>query len=378
MKFKLNRYIVFLLSVFFIIPVSCVREEITEKDIDPESSLIRIYGDTRADDGEGVLDDKNVVTSILEDDFIPDYSIIYISQKGLHNVEPEFENPSSNNLYKYLYYENPSASWESGYNFSPVDDKELDWDNIRSIGMDGNSYIFFSVYFPEDNEVRFRVENNQSSLSNLRRSNILGARHTTADLQSRLRFRFHHLMCYLRVYLYIPVFDAESNTGYLENSLDEGVVLNINPQFHINYSGDPGADASPTVELLGNGLEDVKMYLHEGFEETSINIKDYDPSVAEETDNVRKYTLSVLFPQQEITNRDLLRFFLHTPGGTPKSYVFNTNQNTQLTLKKGSVSQLGLYLRRKDNKTILINAEVMDWNHCSSEMNLVEETVSSK
>lgn len=359
-------------AVALAISASCSdRETLSEPE---ESKGVGIYASTRADEEGDILIGTNAVTDILDDSFENDFSVIYISQRGPNNVDPEFENPNSENLYTYVFYDNPSANWDGGYNFSPVGAKELDWDNIGRIGMIGSSYIFYSMYYPEDNKVRFEVEEDQSSLTNLRKSNILGARHTTADLNSRLRFRFYHLMVFLNVTLYVPVYDETDNSGFLENALDQGTAININRHFHVDYASNPGADASPTVALTGTELNDILMYVHPGFEETEINVADYYPWGEKETDRVRKYTLSVIFPAgQDITDRDLLRFMLHTPGGTIKKYVFSTLQNIQLQLSKGAVAQLALYLPRKENNTILINAEVVDWSNSSSEMNVVEE-----
>lgn len=321
-------------------------------------------------------DNTTVITDILDDEFINDYSLIYISQRGPNNIEPEFDNIDSENLYIYMYYDNPAANWDGGYNFASVGSKELDWDYIRNVvGAINNTYIFFSLYFPEDNKVRFQVNKDQSVLEKLKQSNILGARHTTDQLNSRLRFRFYHLMAFLNVDLYVPVFDADDNSGFLDNSLLEGCVLNINRFFQIDYSSDPGADQSPHVALQKDSpLEDILMYIHPGSEETNINVKDYYPNGEQTTDKVRKYTLSVLFPEgQDITDRELLRFNLKQPGGTVKKYLFKTNQSIALSLKKGYVSQLGLYLPRHQNNTILINSNILDWKSSSSEMNLMEE-----
>ena len=372
MKYMKNsyKYIIPVLVALF----SCQKEKEPPQYNKAETESPCLYASTRAEEiNDDVEIGNNPVTDCLNEDFVSGYSLIYISQRGGNNQDPDFMNETSDNFYTYLYYENPEANWEAGYNFEPYGKKELDWNKIRDLGMLGNSYIFYSIYSPEDNKIRFEVEQDQSDLSNLRKSNILGARHTTAELNSRLRFRFYHLMVFLNVNLYVPVYDKETNSGFLENALVEGRAISINRHFSIDYASDPGADASPTVGLSGTDSEEVRMYIHPGSEEMQINVPDYYPAV-EGTDRVRKYTLSVIFPAgQDVTNKDVLRFLLNTPGGTNKKYIFSTNQNIQLHLQKGSVTQLGLYLPRNDNNTILISAEIEDWKKCSSEMNMVEE-----
>ena len=375
-KLNLTYIIALLLGIFLF---SCREAEVETSQGQNEKTL-SVFASTRSeeDGDDDLVTMPNGITDILNDNFVEDYSLIYISQRGPDNVEPAFDNPDSDNLYTYSYYENPAATWESGYNFAPFGDKELDWKNIEDIGMIGNGYIFFSMYFPEDNKIRFFVESDQSDLKNLRRSNVLGALHTTDKIDSRLRFKFYHLMAFLNVTLYVPVFDESDNSGFLENALDKGTVLNINPNFSIDYSIVDGADQSLMVGLDGNNRSDVEMFIHEGSESTTINVAEFYPNSDIETDNVRKYTLSVLMPAgQNIQEGDFLRFQLHTPGGTVKKYVFSTSiQSINLQIEKGLVTQLGLYIPRKENNTILIDTEILDWNKSSSEMNLVEETVN--
>lgn len=373
---KIN-FLYFTVLISFLFLISCK----DTKEVKPETqkkNSFSIYASTRTeeDDNNDVVTSSNGITDILEDEFIDGFSQIYISQRG-NNLDPSFEDLESDNLYTYSYYENPAASWESGYNFAPVGNKELDWKNIQNIGQMSNGYVFFSLYFPQDNKVRFKVEQDQSFLDNLRKSNVLGARHTTDKIDSRLRFRFYHLMAFLNVYLYVPVYHESDNSGFLNNALEEGDVLNINPYFRINYSGDAGADQAPSVEIIQDSpLENVMMYLHPVSEVTSINVRDFYPASEIKTDEVRKYTLSVLFPAQNIQQGDFLRFQLHTPGGTIKKYLFSTNtQSISLQIEKGKVAQLGLYLPRNDNKTVVVNAEILEWNNSSSEMNVVEETI---
>lgn len=108
-----------------------------DKNSEPAPSIagnekrgIFALSDTEANDIFETEFDFKQFTDILDDGFINDYSVIYISQKGQNNIEPDFEDLDSDNLYAYMYYDNPSATWEAGYNFAPVGNKELDWENI--------------------------------------------------------------------------------------------------------------------------------------------------------------------------------------------------------------------------------------------------------
>lgn len=331
---------------------------------------------------------ESSVTDILDDSFKDGESLIYISQAGV-GIDP-FVETETNNWYLYQYYDNESAWWgsegedgenEGGYNFAPVGQNELDWETIKKIGYIGNSYTFCSLYFPGDNKIRNGVERDQSTLTNLRNSNYLGAKHTTIKEKVRLRFRFYHLMTYLHVTLYVPIWSASDNSGYLDSAVDKAEALQIYPDLQVDWKGETTSDASPGLSIpVSSEKTDIRMYMHPETVETEININEYYPNGKDQDviEKVTKYTFSVLLPPgQDISQRNFLRFYLHTPGGTEKKYLFSTSQipgNTQLELSRGTVNELELYLPRKENNTILISASIEDWKKASSEVNVTEES----
>lgn len=371
--------------------------EVREKDIqvseNKENRGIYAMTETNNTDGQNENPDVAETNRLLDDKFRNDYSIIYITQDS-DKIQPDFSDETSDNFYSYLYYDNPGAWWGSnvegeenigGYNFAPLGQRELDWDLIEENGKLSSGYVFCSLYYPGDNKIRFNVEQDQSTLEGLRNSNVLGAKHSTAQARSRLRFRFYHLMVYLKVVLYVPVWREEDNSGYLENAVRDGIALGIRRNFQVEWGSNSGADASPLTQATdGTDEDDILMYLHPESEITEINVSDYyDPGDGNEMEQVRKYTFSVLFPvNQRMQNGpgiDFLRFHLQTPGGTMKSYLFSTSQlstqdnNRQLLLERGKISVLQLYLPRKENNTILLKTYIEDWHNTSSEMNVFEE-----
>ena len=384
MTIRFIKYCIFLLLGAGILN-SCSDDSTSLAEKKENENQVRVAAFSAEEEGENAIESPFI--NLLDDAFIDDYSIIYISQKN-NTLEPVFES-GSDNMYTYQYYNNPEAWWgpegeqgenQGGYNFAPVGNDELDWDRIKDNGREGNAYVFCSLYFPGNNTIKFNVNQDQSSLQSFRNSNVLGAKHTTANEKSRLRFRFYHLMVYLQVSLYVPVWDAADNSGFLEGGLKKGVALDIINDFLIEWGAQTGADSSPNTYASTEGeKKDIIMYLHPDSEETEINISDFY-GAEEKKDKVRKYTFSVLFPAgeaQEFTGRDFLRFTLNTPGGTEKNYLFSTAQMTngsQLQFQRGHVSLLELYLPRHENNTILVNAEILEWGKTYSDLNVVEDT----
>ena len=386
---KRRKYIACLAFASMIGMVSCQTVAEPETVGRVETGAVEVFaGNENGSDSDGFQSPELVeITNLLDDGFVNNRSIIYLSQLG-PTVDPNFTDPSGGNYYTYMYYDNPSAWFGppneegeniGGYNFAPFGQYELDWAKIAEINKIGNGYVFCGLYFPYDNIVRFAVEKDQSELSNLQKSNVLGAKHTTANFESRLRFRFYHLMVYLRVTLYVPVWNETDNSGFLENALKQASILNVGNNFQIKWTSDIGADQLPDCEMVpGSDLTDILMYIYPGSEVTKINVADYyNYPDSDGTETVRKYTVGVLFPAgQDFTNRNFLRFGLDTPGGTRKNYVFSTSQTVgdgTLQFSRGSITSLDLYLPRNGNNTILIKAEVEDWHHSESDMNVYKE-----
>ena len=135
----------------------------------------------------------------------------------------------------YTYKHNPNADWDKEYNFVPdTDDSALNWKTVRNNGSDGNAYKFYAYFFPVDNRtLSQKLDRNPdwslnslttgdmtlktgqwqsiSQIDDLRSLDVMGAYHATPSLYSRMRLKFHHLMCYVRVTLYVPVVQPRYN-----------------------------------------------------------------------------------------------------------------------------------------------------------------------
>lgn len=320
-----------------------------------------------------------------------DGDIIYISQMGTV-ADPVFSSTATSNLYTYEWYENEDANWESNeeFNFAPLPPSPpIYWDVVKDYGQVGNSFSLYGMFFPVNQQIRFNVETDQTDLNNFQVSDIMGAYHATSALYTRLRFRFFHLMVYLRVTLYVPTYEisGDETTGYDADALYSAYVVNPMTNFGINWRANRSSDTeaplvqSATSQTRGN----IYMYNHPGGGEeiSEIPVSTYYPQGELTTDEVRTYEFSVLFPPQTFTG-NILCFQLQTPGqqnadGEAKyvTYYFSASQlttdNNDFRFTQGTLQHLALYLPRHANETVLVGAEIIDWTNASTGMTVVEQ-----
>lgn len=232
---------------------------------------------------------------IYDTEFKPGKSTLYVSQRT--RLEQPFK-PSSDgttNVYTYIFYDNKNANWDEGYNFAAYTDEDfkdlpadenpnaLNWDDVGRKGSVGNGFALYALYYPgreygiiEDNYETRSVKTDQSSFANLMSSDIMGAYHSTSALYSRVRFRLYHMMVYVKVNLYVPVYkptrkdekESEVYSGYTQSSLTEAQVTGVCPTFTIDWAASISSDAaSPAVNLdpMNPEKEDltkINMYSH--------------------------------------------------------------------------------------------------------------------
>lgn len=330
-------------------------------------------------------------------------SILYISQMGNDNTKnPNFTNDSpdaSPYLYQYTYYENEEADWDNEYNFSNAPGHTpIVWQTVKELGSVGNSFSFFAMFFPESPSPVFQVNADQTGgdedpydQTNFMQSDILGAYHATSGLYTRMRFRLFHLMTYLKVTLYVPVYqdaiegDNQSYSGFKAGALQEAYLLGAATDFSIEWRANRSSDTEAPLVQRGNTLQPIKMYMHESPTEDEpvyIVVKDYYPNPQSDTDEVMAYNFSVLFPQPSALSNDeiTLCFPIESIDGNVKYYYFSASQVMQDTgnvkFSQGTMQQLYLYLPRTVNETILIGAKVLPWGQSDSDMTVFEEGVT--
>lgn len=331
----------------------------------------------------------------LGNEFVKDKSIIYISQYN-NNLIPF--STTEKNFYQYYYdpenFLYPNANWDDGYNFFPEKPEyQLDWEKVREEGPHLNGYWFYAMYFPVDNEMRWSVETDQSvSLDAIQKSDIMGAIHTTSTLNSRLRFKLYHLMVCLKVTLYVPVFrqeeeplpDGSTFTGFSADAVESVTLLNVYPDFNINWQVNTNLDGAPFVNLVTNGKEQVNIPMYRltnadgslSQETTTIKIHDFITTANEdETDEVYVYNYLVMFPQQPegYSDQTFLRFLVKPyVGEKMRSFVFSGAQfnGSDFMLNQGNLQNLSLYLPRTGSNAVLVSANLVDWTDAQANLHL--------
>ena len=377
------KYILFLP---FLSLIGCVSDKGQEPDPDYDSRIpFEMEIVSRA--GEDAAD---LADSPLFDYFVDGRSIILISQRGEHislnfnEMVPSATDPSemvpNTNLYKYVYYTNPDATWEQGFNFQPYGDRALDWEQMRDNTMNG-AYDLGALFYPIGYEVDNAVQEDQSTYDNLLRSNVMAAWHITNTYHDRLRFRFYHLMTALRVTLLIPVWNPEDNTGFGENAADAAYTLNVQKDFDINWNfGTSEEPPSPTLPDTPERYT-IKMYPESVSNDVEeIDLSELSPYFSEYgIEKVRRATFSVLFPPQQTTEgMAFMRFVLTTMGGTEKSYLWygtkdDTEEGASLNMARSHLGNLVLFLPRYANNAVLVRSNIWPWTEADSEFTVIPE-----
>ena len=329
--------------------------------------------------------------------------LLYFSQMP-QGDNPNFEDMSeevTNYLYVYKYNPGTGATWNDGYNFN-VNTGRLgfNWDNVIAVGPSGNVFKFFGFHFPVGQTPIWKVqadqtggEGNEYGKDNFMKSDILGAYHATSAIYTRMRFRLFHLMTYLMVKIYVPVYDGtsadynnQSYSGFNEGALEGAYVLNAFTDFKIEWAASKSSDTeAPLVQAdESKARTNIKMYRHD-IDETEISEIYVSPyyggqvdGIKDNMDRVRTYQFSVLFPTQNFSG-DFLCFALTTPGGDKKYYYFKSDQivgadGTSFGLTQGTLQELNLYLPRKTNQTIVVGAKILPWKDAETDMTVNKQT----
>ena len=347
-------------------------------------------------------------------------SIVQVSQ-ATRTMHPFL---TDDNIYDFVYMkENNGATWDDAlsYNFEAYNQNDpLEWNKIQDTGDFDGGFALYCMYFPLENQLRnhiaddgvvhFSVMEDQSTIENLKKSDILGAYHHTPSIFSRIRFRLFHLMTYVRIRLYVPVYDTEKNTGYREGALKFATIDNVTPDFAIEWNAVPSSDSQgPAISPL-SGDGHITMYQHplkNGQKEHPIVKLPYkefipkifpDQGIEGDYDNVRVYDFSVIIPNQKgtidestgqenvFTKTDFLNFFLRTNSGATSRYYFNQSfigsisqdnpdfqESAMLNMNQGYFQYMELYLPRVGNQVIYLGAKVIPWVQVGSEMLLHRE-----
>lgn len=326
------------------------------------------------------------------------------------------------NLYNYSYHLKYPANYDDNpatYNFFPNSPEEMmDWDDVKFWGRNGSLYSIFAMFYPYNNVFpydadgtpAFRVQTDQTTLDNLRKSNFLGAYFGNSSANQPLKFHLYHLMAYLKVTLYIPVFNPDDEiiengkkvkvrTGYPADALQKALIKDVMPNFAITWNANKSSGTAPsTAAVPSSERTNISMYIP-GPETYKDNPDKLPPVVKvptkyfynendkkyneDETDDCWEITLSALIPAGQDyqkgennvpngtwTNTNFLQFDLRQNFGSLKRYIFNGNPDQieggmissgELNIGQGVLQHISLYLPRHGEAAVLLNAKVIKW-----------------
>ena len=355
----------------------------------PKTAAGVVLADGENDDSAAIIIDKFEAGDLL-----------YFSQL-IQSESPNFTDLDNENHPLYVYkYNEKGANWSEGYNFEYTDNRKIfDWDTVASLGSVGNAFSLFAFYFPTNRETMtnpsscFHVEADQQGTtdkydkSNFMKSDIMGAYHATSSLYTRMRFRLFHLMVYLKVTIYVPVYedsdsdDSYSYSGFKEGALKDAFVMNAYTDFKIEWQANRSSDTEAPLTQTDGNKSNIKMYRHMA-DETQIiedfNVEDYYTKEKFGTDKVRAYTFSVLFPSQQFSDNFLCFKLLAPNNETMKYYYFSSSQiidgadNGKYGLTQGTLQELHLYLPRMTNETVLVGANILPWFDANTDMTVTK------
>ena len=233
-------------------------------------------------DGSGTEEPPKYDGEDIFDTAFNENSILYVAQRTRRNV-PFAKTGGTDDpvtpIYEYVYDPNEEADWYTGFNFRPKpivgpqggeNPNALNWDTVKENGSVGNGFSLWAMYYPDQVEGTRSVAEDQSELSNLLRSDILGAYHSTSALYSRVRFRLWHLMTYFKINLYVPVYketgktgDETKMSGYTAESMLNAWIKEVCPEFAIEWGATISSDTSPIASYINKeNKTDIAMYSH--------------------------------------------------------------------------------------------------------------------
>ena len=401
------KHILVCFSFLFMITLGCSeKESFPEETLETENlvSSISIYREEITQTSDEVTELPEIPgeeKNIIGYNEFTEGNLLYISQLGTEK-DPNFLNNPSSNFYIYEYKENDEATWDNEYNFVPYNNAAIKWSLIKAFGSVGNAFSLYAMSFPgsttsnfDPSLLNFEVNSDQTGSedpydpTNFYNSDILGAYHATSALFTRLRFNLFHLMVQFKITIYVPVFedstDAQgkySYSGFNENAMMAGYLLNAQNQFTISWRTIRSSDTEPPLTIGDGNKTNLKMYMYQPTNE-EIDLEDitqYFPSSTLSNDKVRAYNFSILFPAQTFNiNDNLLCFVLKGAANDSennyKYYYFSANQIVSGTyaLNQGTIQHLYLYLPRTTNQTILVGAKILNWGNSYSDMTVTKE-----
>lgn len=314
-----------------------------------------------------------------QDDYLHNTFIHDVSYLRIYNYTGTALDFNDNADYKWYVYDEDLGSMTGGmYNFRPLEGRGFLWSELEIEGTVG--YKFDAIVFPYYQKYRDTVSVDQSVAGNFLASDILMAHHIqfSGDFGKRVALKFYHVLSMLKVMVYIPKYDAATNTGFGKDAASDIVLPDIYTKFSFSFDTALSSDAAPVVmpHTSSNKPDDcpkgdISMYaLYDKSELTGIG-EGTDSKTGREC---WICSFAAILPVQELVDENaLLRLTLKTVDGQKRVYQYTPGVSKAVSIVAGSITSLHLSIREEENKAFLMKAEVMPWEQASADMGLEKE-----
>lgn len=282
----------------------------------------------------------------------------------------------------YVYDDSLSVRTGGNYNFRPLGGRGFLWSELKI--STGYGYIFDAVVFPHFQKYKNTVSINQNKSEEFLASDILMAHHVqgSEDVGKKVALKFFHVLSMLKIDIYVPKYDAATNTGFPKDSLSDVVLPNLYTKFKFDASSSVSSDAAPTVTTEKENQATISMLSLDDAGLTKIEEGNDSGKGEGEAHNCYIYHYAAILPVQAIgDNTELIRLKLKTKDGISKAFSYKPKpaggSQSNISFEAGKITNLKLAINEEGNKAFLIKAEVQPWEDARTDMSLEKEEESN-
>lgn len=314
------------------------------------------------------------IDDYLHQHFIKNKSRIRIVNTVNYSV-PDFNTPGQYEEYVYKGEGNETKETEPYPNFTPYkeedpDNEGFDWNEITPTA---NHFVFEAVCYPLGYEPFDEVQDDQSTIENFWKSDLLLAYHWQ-DLNERYKMvelYFHHAFAMIRVEVDLPISHMQQDKGgFPPNAVQNVKLVKIQRGYEVDYTSAVDNDSLRPIRVTGED-ESIEM----------LQIKEPD----EDNTETQSYVYCGILPAQEIENgKELVEFSILTyPGerddteesewakAEPKTYYFTPTTN--FSLEQEHITTLKLTYDHEEPEIIQVSASISEWGNWYTGMVLEPE-----
>ncbi|ADY36048.1 hypothetical protein Bacsa_1476 [Phocaeicola salanitronis DSM 18170] len=311
--------------------------------------------------------------------FIKDKSRIRIVNTVNYSV-PGFNTPGEYEEYVYKGEGDENENTDPYPNFAPYIEEDptnegFDWNEITPTA---NHFIFEAVCYPLGYEPFDKVQEDQSTIDNLWKSDLLLAYHWQ-DLDERYKIvelHFRHAFAMIKVEADLPISMMPQDAGgFPRNAVTSVRLVKIQRGYEVDYTSAVDNNRLRPVQATGEE-ESIEMYQIEGPDENN--------------PNTQSYTYCGILPAQGIESsedgrpKELVEFTILTYPGEPiegtdqwkepveKTYYYVPQDN--FSLVQEHITTLKLTYNHEVPEIIQVGASIEEWGNWYTGIVLEPET----